>query len=310
MAILTEEERDIDPYDVLDITTDAGEKEIRKAYRKLSLRCHPDKNPGPEAAAMFHTISLALAILTTPEKRQFIDGKLAQSRAQAARRAEMDSKRKAKVEDLLRREEDAKRARKDAADARKAAAKEEAVRDEGRRMVEERRKRQEAAAAAARETKEPSALRNGPPPISPQDLQLKLQLPVGFTQEKLEAALAKYGAIEAVHVAPAKGNKGPRAVVEFAPGNWGGCWACMHDGAGIGAKAKWVGAEPAWVQWAATQRENGMRDFGSAPDIADMSDKQRQREEDAAMESATLLRMRQAERERMAEEIRRAEAEE
>ncbi|BEI81895.1 hypothetical protein CcaverHIS002_0210550 [Cutaneotrichosporon cavernicola] len=310
MAILTDEERDIDPYDVLGVTLEMGEKEIRKAYRKLSLRCHPDKNPGPEAEAMFHSISLALAILTNPEKRKFIDGKLAQSRAQAVRRAEMDSKRKAKVDDLLRREEDAKRARKDALDARKEAAKDEAVHDAGRRMVEERRKRQEAAIAAARQEKK-SSPPPAPPPISPEDLQLKLQLPVGCTQGDLETALNKYGAIEAVHVALAKGKKGPRALVEFAAGNWGGCWACMHDGAGIGAKAKWAAGEPAWVQWAAQQRENGKGTgfgFGSAPDISDMKDRQRQREKDAAMESATLLRMRQAERERMVEEIRRAEA--
>jgi DnaJ family protein C protein 17 len=98
MAILTDEEREIDPYDALGVAPDAVEKDIRKAYRKLSLKCHPDKNPGPEAAEMFHTISLALAILTSPEKRKFVDGKLATARAQAARRAEMDSKRKAKVD--------------------------------------------------------------------------------------------------------------------------------------------------------------------------------------------------------------------
>jgi DnaJ family protein C protein 17 len=218
-------------------------------------------------------------------------------------------------QDLLRREEDAKRARKDAMEQRKAAAAEESVRDAGRRMVEERRKRQEAAAAAAREAEKPPTPppRAGPPPISSQDLTIKLDLPPGTTQEALESALKAYGAIEAVHVLPAKKKKGPKAIVEFKAGNWGGCWACMHDGAGVGATAKWLSGEPAWVAWAAQQKErekehsNG---FGSAPDFGEAADRQRQREEDAAMESATLLRMRQRERERLAEEIRRAEEDE
>lgn len=43
MAILTEEEREIDPYEVLGLTPEASEKDVRKAYRKKSLKCHPDK---------------------------------------------------------------------------------------------------------------------------------------------------------------------------------------------------------------------------------------------------------------------------
>ena len=34
-----------DPFQILEISTDATEKEIRKQYRKLSLLKHPDKNP-------------------------------------------------------------------------------------------------------------------------------------------------------------------------------------------------------------------------------------------------------------------------
>lgn len=98
MASLTEEERAIDPYRLLGIEVTASETEVKKAYRKQSLKCHPDKNPTPEAAVEFHHISLALGILTNPGKRAFLDKRLEQTRAAEARRAEMDAKRKVKVD--------------------------------------------------------------------------------------------------------------------------------------------------------------------------------------------------------------------
>lgn len=47
---------------------------------------------------MFHQITLALNMLLDPAKRKFLDTKLEQSRAQAARYAEMQGKRKAGVD--------------------------------------------------------------------------------------------------------------------------------------------------------------------------------------------------------------------
>jgi curved DNA-binding protein CbpA len=42
--LLTEEELALgDPYEVLGVPVDATEKQIRSAYRSLSLRCHPDR---------------------------------------------------------------------------------------------------------------------------------------------------------------------------------------------------------------------------------------------------------------------------
>lgn len=232
---------------------------------------------------------------------------------------------------------------------------------------------------------------NGPPPISQTDLTLILTIPSSSSlpsssddaQRVLEAS---YGSISHLIIkdpstgsedgeTKKKGKKKPRrAVVEFAPGNWGGCWACWVDhcpeevedgkgtskqrarkgkGLGEGVKAKWLaGSTPEWVGWADTQgggygngRHEGVTgsastngngngpfktstlapsfSFSSAPDLsstpaADLlsahaakvnAENTAKRAQDD-YENMTLFKMRQRERERMAEELRRQEEEE
>lgn len=61
-------------YKVLEITENASEEEIKKAYRKLSKRFHPDVNPGDsQAEARFQEISEAYAVLGNTEKRKAYD---------------------------------------------------------------------------------------------------------------------------------------------------------------------------------------------------------------------------------------------
>ena len=64
----------IDYYKVLGVKKDASEKEIKKAYRKLARKYHPDVNPGnKEAEKKFVQINEANEVLSNPENRKKYD---------------------------------------------------------------------------------------------------------------------------------------------------------------------------------------------------------------------------------------------
>ncbi|WP_295644692.1 molecular chaperone DnaJ [uncultured Corynebacterium sp.] len=62
-----------DYYGILGVSKDATDSEIKKAYRKLARKYHPDVNPSEEAAEKFSELSVAQEVLLDPQKRQIVD---------------------------------------------------------------------------------------------------------------------------------------------------------------------------------------------------------------------------------------------
>jgi len=62
-----------DYYKTLGISKSASEDDIKKAYRKMALNYHPDKNKSPGAEEKFKEVAEAYEVLSDPEKRKLYD---------------------------------------------------------------------------------------------------------------------------------------------------------------------------------------------------------------------------------------------
>ena len=63
-----------DYYEVLGVSKDASEDEIKKAYRKIAIKYHPDRNPGDKVAEeKFKEAAEAYDVLHDPQKKQQYD---------------------------------------------------------------------------------------------------------------------------------------------------------------------------------------------------------------------------------------------
>ena len=62
-----------DYYKILEISREASQDEIKRAYRKLALKYHPDKNKRPDATKKFQDLSEAFSVLSDQAKRRKYD---------------------------------------------------------------------------------------------------------------------------------------------------------------------------------------------------------------------------------------------
>lgn len=61
-------------YDILELAVDANQDEIKRAYRRMAVKTHPDKNPGdPTAQEKFQAVSEAYQVLSDPKLRKKYD---------------------------------------------------------------------------------------------------------------------------------------------------------------------------------------------------------------------------------------------
>ncbi|EDV97496.1 dnaJ homolog subfamily B member 4 [Drosophila grimshawi] len=62
-----------DYYNILGIKRTANDHEIKKGYKRMALKYHPDKNDHPQAAERFQEVAAAFEVLSNKEKREVYD---------------------------------------------------------------------------------------------------------------------------------------------------------------------------------------------------------------------------------------------
>ncbi len=62
-----------DYYEILGVSKDASEQEIKKAFRKKAMEYHPDRNKAPDAEEKFKEVANAYEVLSDPQKRKMYD---------------------------------------------------------------------------------------------------------------------------------------------------------------------------------------------------------------------------------------------
>jgi DnaJ family protein C protein 17 len=202
-----------DFYDLLSVTFDATESEIKRAYRRTSIKYHPDKNPDNATAAdTFLRLAHARDILLDAKLKAVYDGQRLRRKEKTLQDNLLDGRRRKMKEDLERREKAGvsnKRKRMgDLSEAEKLEVKIQELAEDGKRRRKEQqekleKKRQEEEAIFA----EPSPEAESRPQAPGQTVEIDRTIKVRFQKEgetsswdkeKFAQMFAKYGKVDNV----------------------------------------------------------------------------------------------------------------
>ncbi|XP_014479906.1 PREDICTED: dnaJ homolog subfamily C member 17 [Dinoponera quadriceps] len=208
-----------DLYNLIGAESTASVTEIKKAYRKKALSCHPDKNPNnPKAAELFNELTKVLEILTDEKTRAAYDQVIAAKKQQKERVRKYDVKRRKFKEDLEAREEAYKRTLDPTyntkSDEDRLKAEIERLEREGSKQVQE-----EVMSVLEEIRKLHHCMPNNSKSSKVGDFKIKIRWKSreedssngGYNYNNLHKMFSKYGDIEVLVVSLKKG----RAIVEF-----------------------------------------------------------------------------------------------
>ncbi|KAF7325809.1 J domain-containing protein [Mycena kentingensis (nom. inval.)] len=347
---------EVNPYDLLGLSTECTEQDIRTAYRQTSRKVHPDRNRNdPEAARKFHELTQAQELLLDPLRRLALDAKIRAKNARDARFKSYDTKRKNMVTELEERERAFKKAKVDQeAEQLRRQEENEKIKDAGRRMREEREnefRQKEAAARMPVDAEEEEA-----PSLDEHDTTVRVKFKLSTypnlaTPAALSDLLRPFGAtdVDSIVVSAKPPKKSPDKLPKFATAlvpfkQIGDAFAAVcasgrADRGLDGVEIGWVGGkEPEILGWlkrtgklfsqpqpsasaaspqtaqlpqsAASMSSAGSSSvFSSFPSsFPDLSPTPTPVTPGLDYEALTLMRLRQAERERLEREILEQEA--
>ncbi|KAH8108794.1 DnaJ-domain-containing protein [Phellopilus nigrolimitatus] len=368
---MSTDEPGTNPYELLNVGLEATDQEIKSAYRKLSLKVHPDRNRNnPDAAQKFHELNQAYELLLDPLRRLALTSSVRTKEARKARYSKYDQKRKNLQEELEERERALKKQKLGKAkEAREREQENERIKEAGRKLREEKgeealKKQAESNAKIADEEEEEDDV----PPLGQLDTTIKLKYSLSSrpslnTASALSSLLSQFGEIDTSSIvlslkppkkAPTKPPKSGTALVPFKQigGAFAAACASGTERTRAGGRRGDVGGrkEPPILEWLKkqgrlsaeppTERESarsspptvsqksepeilskasklpGSSAFSSFPDSFSSAPEPPTTQTTAPnlpgldYESLTLMRLRQAERNRLEQEIREQEANE
>ncbi|OCB88543.1 DnaJ-domain-containing protein [Sanghuangporus baumii] len=359
-------EEELNPYELLDVGLEATDQEIKSAYRKLSLKVHPDRK--------FHELNQAYELLLDPLRRLALTSSVRAKEARKARFAKFDQKRKSMQTELEEAERTAsKRQKMDKAKEERERAQEiERIKEQGRKMREEKMDALRKQTEAEEKTYESSPEdEDDVPSLGHLDTTVKVKYSLSShpdltSSDALAALLDQFGAIDASSIvlslkSPRKApTKPPKSGVALVPFRQIGdafaavCASGRTDRRLDGVDISWAeGKEPPILGWlkrkgmldtkkakstleervqsqnspprttgrteallANASKSSDLSSFSSFPEsfpsLPDVSAPSKATPAATGLdyESLTLMRLRQAERERLEKEIREQEAKE